>query len=198
MSPNPAKVRIVWNTRLIPILLITVLLLGSQPVQKALAATITVDTLTDENDHSCLDGDCSLRDAIETAAPGDTIEFSVTGTITLGGTELNFNKNLTINGPGPGSLTISGADNSRIFSIGSSATTTISGLTITSGKTTYGGGISSGTLTLTNCAVSGNTADSGGGGIYVWSNSVTINNSIISDNNSGTDGGAIILQGGDS
>ena len=138
---QPRKGRIIWNTRLLTILLITILLLGSQQVKTAQAATITVitvDTLVDENDHSCSEGDCSLRDAIETAAPEDTIEFDVSGTITLGGTELNFNKNLTIIGPGARSLTISGANTSRIFSIGSSATVTISGLTITNGKKAAG------------------------------------------------------------
>jgi len=195
MSPKPAKVRIFSYSRSLSILLITILLLGGQPVQPAQAATITVDTLVDENDHSCIDGDCSLRDAIETAVGGDTIEFDVSGTITLGGTELSFNKNLTISGPGVGSLSISGDDISRIFSIGSSATVTISGLTITKGMSTYGGGIStSGTLTLNNCIISGNNSDSGGG-IYIWQNTVTINNSIISDNHSVYIGGGIDARG---
>jgi CSLREA domain-containing protein len=50
------------------------------------AATLTVDTLTDEADGSCSDGDCSLRDAIALAnsnAGPDTIGFDVTGTITV-------------------------------------------------------------------------------------------------------------------
>ena len=199
MSPLPANIRIFWGARLLSILLITVLLLGSQSVQTAQAATITVDTLVDENDGDCSDGDCSLRDAIETAIAGDTIEFSVTGTIILGGTELTINKNLTINGPGASSLSISGAGTSRVFGITTSATVTIHGLTVTNGREIYGGGISTlGTLTLTNCVISGNTADNGGGGIKIWANTVTINNSIISDNTSYASGGGILLQGGDS
>ena len=45
--------------------------------------SITVNTLVDEQDGSIVDGDASLRDAIAIAASGDTIDFSVTGTIQL-------------------------------------------------------------------------------------------------------------------
>ena len=39
------------------------------------AANFTVDTSLDEQDGSCSDGDCSLRDAIALTAPDDTILF---------------------------------------------------------------------------------------------------------------------------
>ena len=66
-----------------------------------------VDTLNDEADGSCADGDCSLRDAIATASPGDTITFSVNGTITFSGLgELVIGQNLTIDGGG--NITVSG------------------------------------------------------------------------------------------
>jgi CSLREA domain-containing protein len=58
---------------------------SSRPLP-ARAATITVDTLTDETDGSCSDGDCSLRDAMllaESKLGPDTIDFGVAGTITL-------------------------------------------------------------------------------------------------------------------
>jgi CSLREA domain-containing protein len=44
-------------------------------VQPSFAAIVTVDTLTDEYDGSCSDGDCSLRDAIQVANSGDTINL---------------------------------------------------------------------------------------------------------------------------
>lgn len=56
------------------------------PTHRARAASFVVDTLTDENDWNCSDGDCSLRDAISLAnwnGQADTITFSVSGTITL-------------------------------------------------------------------------------------------------------------------
>jgi CSLREA domain-containing protein len=60
------------------------------PVSDAQAETITVNTIIDEEDGSCTDGDCSLRDAINIAngnGESDTINFSIVGcmpcTITL-------------------------------------------------------------------------------------------------------------------
>jgi len=48
------------------------------------ARGITVTTTTDESDGSCDDGDCSLRDAINTASAGDTIILSdVTYTLSI-------------------------------------------------------------------------------------------------------------------
>jgi CSLREA domain-containing protein len=44
------------------------------------AAAYTVNTTSDENDGSCSDDDCSLRDAMLLATnPGDTINFSISG-----------------------------------------------------------------------------------------------------------------------
>jgi CSLREA domain-containing protein len=54
-----------------------------RPRSEGVSAVITVNTLADENDGSCSDGDCSLRDAIQVASSGDTITFSVSGTIRL-------------------------------------------------------------------------------------------------------------------
>ena len=76
------------------------------------AATFNVTSLADS-------GAGSLRDAIgqANAAPGaDTITFGVTGTITLAST-IPILGPLTIQGPGAASLSISGNDAVRIFSI---------------------------------------------------------------------------------
>ena len=40
------------------------------------SAQLVVNTAVDENDGSCSDGDCSLRDAIAVAADGDIITFA--------------------------------------------------------------------------------------------------------------------------
>src|SRR5258708_29325091 len=62
----------------------------------------------------------SLRDAIASAASGDTINFNLTfpATITLSST-LTISTNLTISGPGASNLAISGGGAVRVFSIGS-------------------------------------------------------------------------------
>ncbi len=137
--------------------------------------TLTV-TRTDDRLTTCVSGvDCSLREAVNAAnaaATNDTITFAIpagsagctsgvcTITLTLG--SLNINSaagTLTItNSTGASNLLISGNNASRVFYLNPSANLTVSGVTITKGNATYGGGIYSarGTLTLTNSTVSGN------------------------------------------
>jgi hypothetical protein len=159
----------------------------------AMSAIITV---TNTNNS----GGGSLRQAISTANPGDTIKFSVTGTITLTTGALSIQKNLTITGPGPSALIIDGNANDSVFSIGS-FTVNISGLKVQNGKAAFGGGGiyitgGSGVLTLTNVTISGNTGDSGGG---IWTNgtSTTLTDVTISGNTATTSsGGGIYNTGG--
>src|SRR5438034_4775390 len=119
------------------------------------AATITV---TNTNDS----GAGSLRQAIADANVGDTIDFGVTGTITLTTGELLVDKSITINGPGSDSLTVDCNLASRGFYVSSGVTATIAGLTITNGNAQgeapiSGGGIYNdhATLTVDNCTFSG-------------------------------------------
>src|SRR6476620_12749132 len=65
------------------------------------AATITV---TNTNDS----GGGSLRQAIADAHDGDTVNFGITGTITLATGELLVDKSVTINGPGAANLAVNG------------------------------------------------------------------------------------------
>ena len=186
-------------TWLTAVLIMTVAVSAAQVVQ---AADFSVDTLTDESDGSCSDGDCSLRDAIALAAVGDEIEFSVSGTITLTLGELALNKSMTITGPGAANLAISGNNASRVFYIGNpSASVTISGVTIADGNsgTGQGGGIWNygGTLTLNDCDIINNTSNAGssvkvgGGGISSNNNGSVNVNSCTFSNNTGVRGGAI-------
>ena len=67
---------------------------------------------------------------------------------------------------------------------------------MTDGSATDGGGISnSGTLTLMNCSLSGNSALSGGG-IYNYAGTLTITGSTISANSASADGGGIFNDSG--
>jgi hypothetical protein len=109
---------------------------------------------------------------INQASAGDTINFAagLQGTITLTSGELAITKNLDIEGPGAALITVSGGNSSRVFDITPGIDATLAGLTISNGQvkaasTTsdvilFGGGIyNAGTLTLSNCTVTGNTAE---------------------------------------
>lgn len=170
--------------------LIVILLLAVAYVPFTQAATLTVSNLSDS-------GSGSLRQAITDAASGDTINFSVTGTIILTSGELNIDKDLTIEGPGVNELSISGNNSSRVINIYSwgipgGVVLTVSNITISNGNVTSsgGGGIriwsddkEPSTLDLNNVNVINNKSEYYGGGIQISSGIVTIKNSNISGNN---------------
>ena len=166
------------------------------------ATTLTVKTVNDSWEGSC-GGTCSLRDAITAANldSGDTIVFApgVTGTISLqAGIPLpTISANVTITGPGANVVTVS--SNSMpppyqpypVFNIASGVTAGISGLTIANGN--YGGIVNNGTLTVTNCTLSGNASPGNGGGIYNGG-ALTVTGTVFSGNSAGGGGG--IYNGG--
>ena len=147
----------------------------------------------------------SLREAIAyagTGGLGTTITFapSLYGqTITLGGTELAIGKNLTIDGTGS-NISIDANQQSRVFSIGSTATVALAGLTITGGYSSIEscGILNSGTLTATNCTITGNSS-SGIFNAHNYSGAITLINCTITDNsgngisNSSSHSGAVTV-----
>ncbi len=166
-------------------------------------------------------GDCNA------GAVSTTIAFSVTGVINLSGLLPLINSDVVINGPGASQLDVhrSTGGNYAIFNINSGKTVTLSGLTISNGQLGgihnsgnltiagcvitgntvsggAGGGVasSSGTLTITNSTISGNSATGlsvgGGGGISVLSGMLVMSNSTVSGNLAGNQGGGFNLQGG--
>jgi hypothetical protein len=145
-------------------------------------------------------GSGSLRAAIAAAAPGDTINFNLTypATITLSST-LEIGKNLTISGPGASNLAVSGNHSVPVLVIWPQITASISWLTIENGTAAYGwsgGGIrNEGTLTLTNCTVSGHSNDGGFGGGILNLGTLTLANSTVSDNHGGVGSGIFNSQG---
>jgi hypothetical protein len=166
------------------------------------ASVLATFHVTNTNDA----GAGSLRDAISqanTVAGADTINFTgslfrdaVPDQITLTSGALSISSDITINGTGANKLSISGNNASRVFEIASASKVTISGLLITkgSGGSFNGGGIgNSGTLTLKNSTVSGNTSGFGGG--IGNSGTLTLSNSTVSGNTAAFFGGGIISGG---
>jgi hypothetical protein len=148
-----------------------------------------------------------------TAAGGGPYTFNCDGpTIVRTGAEILLRNDVILDGEG--NLTIDGDNRHRVF-LNSGAMVELRGLTVTGGsgggarvvvdgvashKTTgpwtVGGGIwNQGTLSLTNCTVSGNTTDINGGGIYNDA-TLTLANSTVSGNTARSGEGGGILNAG--
>jgi hypothetical protein len=160
----------------------------------AVVAHADMITVTNTDDS----GPGSLRQALIDANDGDTINFAVTGTIGLTGSDLVIDKSITISGPGPDMLAVSRFSNAfRIFHVMPGRTVSLDGLAISNGYAPFdiGGGIlnDQATLTLRDCSVVSNMA-SNGGGIYNADGSLTIIDSSISNNGAG--GGQTAFGGG--
>ncbi len=124
----------------------------------------------------------TLRNAIGSAAAGDTITFNAGMTVTLSSGELVLNKNLTLDGDldnnGTADVTIDANHSSRVISVTAGSTVTLDGLVITNGLlagngsaagaaggSALGAGISNaGNLLIVNSAITANKASGGGGG----------------------------------
>ena len=161
--------------------------------QPAWGKTLTVTTLNGS-------GSGSLRRAIELAASGDTIQFSVTGTITLLRDTLVIDKDLTIVGPGPDQLAISGLGERRVFEVRPGVTAVLGGLAVINGAAENGGGIlNEGALTLQDVKVADNVAHRDGGGIFNSQGTLVLirtqvsHNAAVEENSSG--GGIINFEG---
>jgi hypothetical protein len=171
-----------------------------------------VDTLADEDDGTLVGG-VSLRDAVTEAPADSTINFSqdllAGGTPAeiqlMNNTRITISRPMTINGLGARALSVHAGLHDRIFSVTHAVgTTKISGLTITGGDSSSGGGAISvsggGNLRLLDCTVSDSYTHSGnGGGISITGSSATIERCTISGNGFGGSsqaGGGIHCSGG--
>jgi Tol biopolymer transport system component len=165
-------------------------MLGINPIQSALAATLTVTNTSDS-------GPGSLRQAIEDAAPGDTITFdSSLGSFSIIDlhSPLLIEKDLTIDGSNlanPLPIDLRGASNIQILN----STVVILNLIIQRGYNDGNGGAiwSNGDLTLFETTIKDSYTTGNGGGVYS-SGTLTIQSSTIHDNGAGLDGGGIYAE----
>ena len=122
-----------------------------------LAADTNVIQVTSTQDS----GTGSLRDAITqaNALGGGSISLSVTGVITLA-SSLPPLMNIELRGPGTNHLTISGNNVCRPFDVPAGSTALLSGLRISEGISSNGGGaiLNLGALTIRGCLIESNRA----------------------------------------
>jgi uncharacterized repeat protein (TIGR01451 family)/CSLREA domain-containing protein len=172
-------------------------------------STYVVNSLADPGDGVCDATECALREAISEAngnAGPDTIDFSVSGTISLASSLPAITDDLEINGPGADQLTVHGGGFSfRIFEVTAVGTVGFSGITITGGSAADpvfnrdGGGIKNsggGHVNVTASIVTGNFAYEYGGGIFN-NGTLVITDSTVSNNagSSAARGGGIANSG---
>ena len=183
---------------------------------RQLLTTFTVNSTDDTPDANPgdgiaadVDGNVSLRAAMQeaNAFPGaDTIDFNdgsgpgvnfydaTPDVLTLNGSQLVANSELTITGPGADLLTVSGGGQSRVFRVTAGLSdVSIESLSIADGQAQNGGAISNlSPLTLRNVVLSDNSADFRGGAIRAES-LLTVFDSTFS-NNQAEIGGAIFTE----
>src|SRR5262249_48477432 len=165
---------------------------------RTLPSTFLVTNLHDS-------GPGSLRQAVldANAHPGaDGIGFArgVHGTIPLTTGQLTITDSVTINGPGQGTLTVSGNNPSRGLGIASGVAANLAGLTLAQGTALQGGGIdNAGTLTLRDSTVANNRAISGLGGGGILNEpaaSLTLKGSSLLNNTATAGAGLDVFGGG--
>ncbi|MBP6334380.1 MAG: T9SS type A sorting domain-containing protein [Bacteroidia bacterium] len=141
----------------------------------------------------------SVRDLIGAAASGDTIEFSVAGTITLVTGEISINQDLTILSSGAANLTLSGNSSNRIFDI-LAGKVHINSISFENGTTSNSGGAiqnaSSDTVTIEKCVFNSCVAAFDGGAIVNDGAFLNIYQTSFTNNLANFDGGAIRINTG--
>ena len=196
----------------IPVILALVFLSANSALSAA-DTTFMVDTSADSEDKSpgdgaCADagGKCSLRAAVmESNAlvgahtiilPAETYSMTIAPVVDddAGKTgDLDITGDLTITGDGAEDTVIDGsAMGDRLFDIQAGELVTISGVTVQKGLAFDGGGIrNKGTLSLSDCTVGPNKANSGAGIFNGTNATLRINNCLVGGNSATGSGGGI-------
>ena len=196
MEPGPDKHPRLRRALVAPLLAALFLLASAASAE---AATISVNTTSDvapsAGECSGSPGDCSLRQAIDAAQPGDTVALGAnTYSLTLGN-DIEIAKSITLQGSGVSSTTIDGSQNSgdnqrtaRILRTDWGATVTIEDLTLTGGDDESD--------EVDNCSPCDTASLNGGGAL--WNDGATVNVSDVAfaNNPGGAVGGVLSTSGG--
>ncbi|PTY01552.1 hypothetical protein DB346_12440 [Verrucomicrobia bacterium LW23] len=140
-----------------------------------------------------------IQNAVHAVAANGTVSVAA-GTYIE---NVSINKSLTLNGAGAATTTMQGTGTGAVLTIASGGhTVNISGITITNGAGSNGGGITianGGTVTLNAVTVRNNNATGSGAGIYSNNARLEIIDSTIRNNTStGSNGGGIGIVGASS
>ncbi|MEJ7591855.1 MAG: CSLREA domain-containing protein, partial [Planctomycetaceae bacterium] len=186
---------------------------------REMLSAIVVTSLAD---NTTVDGQITLREAIQAANTNLSVDGSVAGSgadvitfgpglngtiaLTLG--QLTISETVTITGNGAANTIIDAQTTSRIFDITNTAgDVTLNGLTLLNGQRiggtdiSFNGGavrsLSTGTLAIHQSILSGNRAAGSGGAISSLSGVVRVSQSTLSGNSSMNLGGAVYTETGD-
>ena len=173
--------------------------IGAFQSQPGLVVNTTIDGTGSPSGHLSLRQAVNLANQLSPAPPitFDPNVFATSQTITLfsgllvlSNTNTSANATETVTGPNAG-VTISGGGTAQVFQVHGGVTATLSGLTITRGLSSIGGGLTNlGALTLSGCTVSGNYAGTFGGGLYS-TGTLTLSDCTVSGNSAGYCGGGL-------
>ena len=173
---------------LVPVVVLTLTATALVVVPTAVAQAGT-DVVT----NCASSGAGSLPYEVAHAGSGDTVTFALSpscSTIDLTGT-ITIGVDLTVTGPGAGAVAVHGDGSSAVFDVGA-VSATVSGLTITGGEGTLGGGVeNNGTLALTGSTVTGNGAELGAGIYNGAGATLTLTGSTVTGNTASSAGGGI-------
>ena len=180
-------------------LFLVVLFLALAPAAMA-SNTWYVDGVNGNDNNNCKSPQTACKTighAISLASSGDSIMVAAA----TYSESLSIGFSLKVIGSGAATTIVDGGGGNQVVAISKATHVTLSGLTIRNGSAPLGGGIgNSGTLTIIDSTVSGNTAQGScgkyclpaGGGIYNRGR-LTVSHSTISGNNGAWGGGGILV-----
>jgi hypothetical protein len=186
----------------VALLLTAVPAVASAPVSAStLASASAPSSATDTVTNCHASGPGSLPDVVGSAAPGDTVVFSVScppdAPLTVD-QPLDLTQDITISGPGPKAMVVSADAKSAVFEVAAGVTASISGMVVEDGAGNYDGGgiVNSGTLTLSDSTVQGNSGGVGGGLSNLGGATLAVSDTTFISNDASDVGGAIFNDSG--
>ena len=150
---------------------------------------------TTHTDKTLIGPKLSIKNATGTVNTNGTIHIANGQYTVENNTNITIDKNMNIIGESQSGTILNGTGTNWMFHVVSGVNVTITNLTLTNATTTVNGGAiyNQGSLTVTNCTFTGNTADCGG---FIYNEGTFTANNCTLTNNTAIAGGAIYNCGG--